>query len=525
MSLTITPYDGVDVIGGNKILVESQGRAVFLDFGTPYSIRNRFFEEYLSPRAGRGLLDPIVMGLIPPLWGIYRTDLEPPEASIKPRMERMPGFRELALDGIILSHAHLDHCGYLSFLRSDIPIYTGATTAVVAKAFQDSGKSSDFEQEVCYLTPRVEQEGLLTAANYRTQAALGRPVYLVDEPALSPVEGPAIDQSLADFWARSPATRGLNCQPLLPAHQVGGMALRRFPVDHSIPGASAFALETAEGWVVYTGDLRWHGAQRHLTEAFVEQAARLYPLALICEGTNTGPEPPTSEEEVHSRCLEAVRAEPGLVIADFAARNLERLLTFRDIACQTGRCLAILGKDAYLLDAMRCLAPDVPDLAADKALCLYMDAKRAQLKWEKEVRQRYQARLVGPAEVCRSPGSYILALSFFDIHELPDLNPDGGGSYIYSTSEAYSEEQKIDLERLRHWLEHFHMRFVGDYERGERGFHASGHMTGPDILRLVRAIKPRFVIPVHTEKPEFFLDNLGSQFKVMLPTAGQPISW
>ena len=80
MSLTITPYDGVNVIGGNKILAESQGRAVFFDFGTSYATRSRYFEEYLSPRAGRGSLDPVVMGLLPPLWGIYRPDLEPPEA-------------------------------------------------------------------------------------------------------------------------------------------------------------------------------------------------------------------------------------------------------------------------------------------------------------------------------------------------------------------------------------------------------------------------------------------------------------
>src|SRR4030043_266882 len=73
---TLTFYGGINEIGGNKVLLEDGGRALLLDFGFPYKRHKLFYEEYLKPRSGAGLLDPLTMGLLPPLEGIYREDLE-----------------------------------------------------------------------------------------------------------------------------------------------------------------------------------------------------------------------------------------------------------------------------------------------------------------------------------------------------------------------------------------------------------------------------------------------------------------
>src|SRR3989304_694864 len=65
-----------------------------------------------------------------------------------------------SVDAVLASHAHVDHTGYISFLREDIPVYASATTAFIAKAMQDSSMA-DFEKEACYLSPREEHEGYL----------------------------------------------------------------------------------------------------------------------------------------------------------------------------------------------------------------------------------------------------------------------------------------------------------------------------------------------------------------------------
>jgi mRNA degradation ribonuclease J1/J2 len=39
------------------------------------------------------------------------------------------------------------------------------------------------------------------------------------------------------------------------------------------------------------------------------------------------------------------------------------------------------------------------------------------------------------------------------------------------------------------------------------------------LLRVVREIHPDILIPVHSEKPEFYVDNLGdSGIEIILPT-------
>jgi ribonuclease J len=55
----------------------------------------------------------------------------------------------------------------------------------------------------------------------------------------------------------------------------------------------------------------------------------------------------------------------------------------------------------------------------------------------------------------------------------------------------------------------------------EKGLHASGHACGPDLLSIAQGIKPEILIPVHSEKPEFYVEKLkGSGIEVRVPEAG-----
>jgi len=58
----------------------------------------------------------------------------------------------------------------------------------------------------------------------------------------------------------------------------------------------------------------------------------------------------------------------------------------------------------------------------------------------------------------------------------------------------------------------------------ERGLHASGHACGPDLLEVARGIKPQVLIPVHSEHPGFYTENLsGSGIDISLPAIGGTI--
>lgn len=132
MPVSLTVYDGASTIGGNKILLEDGDTSFFLDFGTSFSTRYQYFEEFLTPRSRVGLLDLVHMGLLPPLRGIYRSDLENITGRAWERAQRSPQYRECHADAVLLSHAHMDHCGYISFLSPNIPIVSTCMTAYLA---------------------------------------------------------------------------------------------------------------------------------------------------------------------------------------------------------------------------------------------------------------------------------------------------------------------------------------------------------------------------------------------------------
>lgn len=513
MPVTITVYGGAGEIGGNKILLEDRDTRILLDFGASLGYRGRFYEEFLNPRAPLGLLDPLVMGLLPPLRGLYREDLVAgPE--VWDRMRAHPHYREVPeVHGVLLSHAHVDHSGSISFLRETIPVHATRITAFIAKAMQDVG-AADFEREVAYLSPRVVGEGGVLAADRRPYVQ--RPFAFVDGPP----EGP----EALDFWRASPArTRAMEPAPRVPAGTIGKLPVRHFYVDHSIFGACAFAVETSAGWVVYTGDVRLHGSHSDLTDAFVREAAALQPALLLCEGTNVARETPVSEGDVYEHALVLIRDARGLVIADFGPRNIERLMTFYWIAEKTGRALVILAKDQYMLDAIRHAAAGPWRREPMEDVRIYDERKGMLSAAEERIRDQYAARLLSARDIRSDPARFLLCLSFFDIKHLIDIDPPPGGLYIYSSSEAHEEEQRIDQARLRNWLDRFGFHPAG-FE-GAESLHASGHASGPDLLRIVRAIAPRVLIPVHTERPEFYQERLGRpRIHVLVPQPGVPIT-
>ena len=285
-----------------------------------------------------------------------------------------------------------------------------------------------------------------------------------------------------------------------------------FEVDHSIYGANAYVLH-CDVDVAYTGDFRLHGRNADKTKKFVRKARS--SRVLIIEGTRTEREDVNeSEDEVFRNCLEAVENARGLVIADFSSRNFERLETFVKIAKKTGRELVITAKEAYMLHAMECADGNC---RMDDNIRIYYELKdRTRCKWETEiVMERWGEKYVDPEEISGNQEQFILCFSFYDLKHLLDIKPEGG-AYIYSSSEAFTEEQEFDFLRLHNWLKHFGFEIYG-FEMGFdgrrprprfiRGYHASGHASKSDLEKVIQEIDPDVIIPVHTANPSWFLEN------------------
>jgi len=214
---SFTLYGGVNEIGGNKILLEDQDTRVFLDFGMSFGLANQFFDEFMQPRKCNGILDLLEFGLLPNLEGLYRCDY----------LDhcKLPSEETRSVDGVLLSHAHMDHCSYIHYLRDDIPLYCTQGAKDIMQALDETGSTG-----TCELI--TLKESFKTYVNKR-----GDESKLHGENAKKPRPYNTVENRFT----------------------VGGFDAAALPVSHSLEGASAYILETSAGPVVYTGDFRFHG--------------------------------------------------------------------------------------------------------------------------------------------------------------------------------------------------------------------------------------------------------------------------
>lgn len=446
---SITVHGGASEIGGNKILLDDRTTRLFLDFGKNYSSERDFFDFPLLQPREEKHL--LSLGFLPQIRGLYKQDEAEPD-----------------VDGIVISHAHGDHWDHIRFVDDSIPIYCDKITETIILAREESGRlgpSKDY-----YVANLTKSKGL---------------------------------EVFKKFVMLEKEKEGV----------IKSFKVTPFPVDHSIPGANGFVVESKDGNIVYSGDLRSHGREGELTEKFIEKASGYDPALLIIEGTNVIDAPMTCEEDVQENFQRIVKATPNLVMAGFSMTDCCRLETLMKVAENSDRTLAISMKQGYLLHRLnQVCTKQIP--ISTQTIAVYKKQKKTTYEHESVIEQNYD-NVITANEVRSSPKKYILVANLYDFNELVDIRPEPGSVYVHSMSEPFNEEMRIDYSKLVNWLAEFGLP---TYQ-----LHASGHARPHELKRIIREIDPDKVMLVHTERPllyEGYIKDLG--IDTIVPQKGEP---
>ncbi|MDD1774470.1 MAG: MBL fold metallo-hydrolase [Methanobacterium sp.] len=470
-------YGGVDEIGGNKIRITGEENSFFFDFGLAFSRANDYLSEFLQPRKSNGIVDFVTLGLLPCIKGIYREDYL--------RHTGLSYDDEPAVDGVLISHAHVDHAAYIHHLREDIPIYLSEQSFLILKALEDTGIASFSEytelKKTFHLVPKKKVDG-----HTRSREKVSRDIHLV--------------KPYQDF-------------------EIGEFLFKSIPVDHSLPGATGYTAENGEETIVYTGDLRFHGRRPELTRKFTEIARKSNPTIMLSEGTRIKSDTNITEADIEKRAVEEINKAKDLVIVNYPVRDLDRLVTFYNVARQTDRELVVSLKQAYILnlfsgqgypevkdvmvyqprrgwgliddDSFACVGNEwlcTSDIDSDQSLRDYKTWERDFLDRDNTINYKF---------LREDPAEYLFRCDFFELKELIDVKPEDA-VYIKSSTEPFDEQMEINERKVKNWLDLFSIRYV------KKGFHASGHANGREILEMIRRIHPEKVYPIHTEHPREF---------------------
>lgn len=567
MGATLTGYGGVGEIGGNAFLLKAPGLRAFLDIGKRFGATtvmrrdpvtgkksfaaedfsrrpgwNDYFDSFLQPRTHSAVRDQATLGLIP--WGgdlprLYRGDLG-----------GAPG--PAPVDAILVSHAHVDHCGLIGLVRPDVPIAASRQTLATLRSIQTTssrGWESDYVHVKARSTFEKREDGAFADPRY-DEGAIPRRAFATDGQTLG----------------------------------TGKWQVEFHDVDHSIQGANAFVLTDGDTKIVYTGDFRSHGLHPEKTERFLRAAVE--PDVLIMEGTNVRPGHHHNEtdKEVHvgdevKRFIEEHDAAGGHPFAavGYPPRDLDRLRSLHRVAAQTRRRLLIAPKQAHVLDALRDAGrDDLPDWRHDANLGVFLRStehgildKRGTVpvvdkltlgmerigvpfeqwaelagnelnEWEIDMlggrrekvgnRKRWvtpvpfgEAHVVTPDQVRADPSGYLLSLNLFTMNNLFDLFPDraqAGGLYIHSQTQPHNDDMEQDLFRLQRWLRAFNLNAP---DHVPKRTHVSGHVGEEDLHHILDQLRPKLLVPIHSEHPDMTRDRYEARAgrRALLPEWGR----
>lgn len=277
---------------------------------------------------------------------------------------------------------------------------------------------------------------------------------------------------------------------------IGPFTVTAYLVDHSAFDACAFLVEAGGVRVFYSGDFRGHGRKSRLFDELVRNPPRDIDC-LLMEGTMLGRtgESVRTEEELEHDFEQICRQSKGPVLCTASSMNIDRLVSLYRASLRSGRTMVLDIFTAMVLKRL-CevskarlphLSPDYPSLKV-----------WFPWSWSRLLVRNHGAEVLYPyrpwkldKKALAADGAQLVVLVKPSV--LPDLERTdfAAGEYVYSQwSGSYLETRQVQLSR--------HLQ--------DRGFathflHTSGHATLDDLGRLVKALAPRYLIPIHTEHP------------------------
>jgi ribonuclease J len=278
-------HRGTHEIGGSCVELQTNNARILIDFGLPLS--NDHPEKEIKKKTKDQLTKD---KLLPDIKGLY----ENPE-----------------FDGILISHAHQDHYGLLSFVSSDIPIYMSKGTKELIEL------SYLFNQTNCDLK------------NIKTIEA----------------------------WK---------------SFEIKDIKITSYLVDHSGFDSMAFLIETENMKIFYSGDFRGHGRKSILFETMIKNPIQDIDY-LIMEGTMLSRESElyNTEDDVENKMVDSLKSSGNLMFLSCSSQNMDRIVSAYKACLRTNTLFVLDPYSAYILYALKDIGKRLPQYDWDKNIRIF----------------------------------------------------------------------------------------------------------------------------------------------------------
>ncbi len=358
--MKLTLHRGAQEVGGSCVEISSGGSRILVDFGLPLDFD-------------------------------FTTDKI--ESCLPETVSKLLKQDDKSIDGVLLSHPHLDHYGLASQLPASVPIYCGKAAWDLMNA---------------------------TAQFTRNKIAV-------------------------------PQAKHFKSYQLF---QIGDFAITPYLMDHSAFDSYGFHISSGGKNIFYSGDFRGHGRKSKLLKRLPDM---LPPLdALLMEGTLVGHrvnEAHSSESELEEACVKVIEDTQGIVMVTTSSQNIDRLVTIFKAAKRCGRMFIIDFYTAEILETLKGYAR-LPNAEWPGIRVCY--PQHLARHFEKEgldaILERHRKNGIRWTRINELKSKIVMLVRpgfIWDLKRFMDL---GKATWIYSMWPGYFERSD-SLRRLKSFLE------------------------------------------------------------------------
>lgn len=384
--MKIIIHRGSKEIGGSCVEIITEISRIIIDIGIPIvnSKGNKFNIAKYDSLSVKELVSEKVL---PNIKGIYKDDID---------------YKKV--DGIFISHPHIDHYGFFNYLREDVMYYIG-----------ESAKD------------------------------------IIDMTVIfTPLKG-----SIKNYL---PLKSGV---PLI----VGDLKVTPYLMDHSAYDSYAFLIENGGRKIVYSGDFRNHGRKEKAFNFFLNNCPKNID-AIILEGTNFGRknERIKSEREIEIDIDKLVKDHQGITLINQSSQNIDRLVSMYKVAKRNNKILVI---DFYTANLLSKLSETIPHPSSKfhniKVFYPRYLSNRIAKEGRKDLMYKFKNYRISRSEINENRDNIMMLMRNSMISDFNNIDIKNA-LFIYSMWEGYLKEDS--MKKMLKFIKSNNMKFHNIHTSG-----------------------------------------------------------
>ena len=282
--------------------------------------------------------------------------------------------------------------------------------------------------------------------------------------------------------------------------KIGDISITPYWADHSAFDAYSFLVEANGKSLFYSGDFRSHGRKAKAFYWFTHNAPQNVDYLLL-EGTtiSRGNKLFKTEPEIEIELTGLFQQKGKINLIYTSGQNIDRLTSIYKACKRTGKIFVV---DVYVAKVLKELSKyaGIPypsdDFENINVIFPYFISRRLKNEGNEKILYQFKKFKITKEEISNQSEKIVMIVRPSMQKDLEKIKGIEGGNLIYSMWEGYLKKPDT-------------MKFI-DYVKNRKytihKIHTSGHADTKTLKKMVAAIKPKNIVPIHTFEGDRYKD-------------------